>query len=153
MYSEPVAMLSIFLALFAGVLQPLQAAINSRLGKETGNPMFSAFASGIISGLVIGLYLLCSRHLLPRGWSAALQLPWWVWSGGFLGAAYLTAVIIATPKLGTGTLMALVIAVQVAVSVALDHFAAFGLDRHPASWPRIAGVLCFVVGAFLVQRF
>ncbi len=147
------AILSIFLALLAGVLQPLQAAINSRLGKEVGNPMFSAFASGIISGLIIGLYLLCSRHVLPRGWSSTLQLPWWMWTGGLLGAAYLTATIIATPQLGTGTLMALVIAVQVAVAVALDHFAAFGLDRHPASWPRIAGVLLFVVGAFLIQRY
>ena len=145
--------LYIFLSLLAGVLQALQAAINSLLGKQVGNPIFSAFLSGLLGGAVLGLYLLFTRTVLPKGWAVALQLPWWMWTGGLLGAAYLSVLVLATPKLGTGTVMALAIATQVAVSVALDHFALFGLDAHPASWPRLAGVVCFVVGAFLIQHF
>ena len=146
-------LLFIFLSLLAGVLQSLQAALNSLLGKQVDNPIFSAFVSALISGAVLGLYLLFTRTVLPKGWSVAWHLPWWMWTGGLLGAAYLTALVLSTPKLGTGTVMALTIATQVAVAVALDHFALFGLDAHPASWPRLAGVACFFVGAFLIQHF
>ena len=145
--------LSIFLALIAGALQPFQAAINARLGKEVGNPIFSVFVSGLLSGAVLGVYLLFTRQVLPKGWHAAVGLPWWMWLGGFIGAAYLTAIVLSTSKLGTGVSMSLVIAAQVAVSVLLDHYAAFGLDKHPLSAGRIAGVACFVVGAFLIGKF
>ena len=137
----------------AGALQPFQAAINSRLGKEAGNPIFSVFVSGLLSGGVLGVYLLFTRQVLPKGWPATIQLPWWMWLGGVIGAAYLTCIVLATPKLGAGTLMALVIAAQVVVSVVVDHFAALGLERHPASWGRIAGILLFCAGAFLIQKF
>ena len=147
------AIFSILLALLAGALQPFQAAINSRLGKEVGNPIFSVFVSGLLSGLVLGVYLLFTRNVLPKGWPAAVQLPWWMWLGGVIGAGYLTCIVIATPKLGAGTLMAVVIAAQVVVSVVLDHYAALGLERHPASWGRLAGVLLFCAGAFLIQKF
>ena len=147
------AIFSILLALVAGALQPFQAAINSRLGKEADNPIFAVFISGLLSGVVLGVYLLFTRSVLPKGWAAAVQLPWWMWLGGVIGAAYLSSIVIATPKLGAGTLMALVIAAQVAVSVVLDHLAAFGLERHPLSWGRAAGVALFCVGAFLIQKF
>ena len=147
------AFLSILLALLAGALQPFQAVINSRLGKEVDNPIFAVFVSGLLSGVVLGVYLLFTRHVLPKGWPAAVGLPWWMWLGGIIGAGYLTCIVIATPKLGAGTLMALVIAAQVLVSVVLDHFAALGLERHPASWGRVAGLVLFGVGAFLIQKF
>ena len=147
------AFLSIFLALVAGALQPFQAAINARLGKEVGNPIFSVFVSGLLSGAVLGVYLLFTRQVLPKGWHAAVALPWWMWLGGFIGAAYLTAIVLSTSKLGTGVSMSLVIAAQVAVSVVLDHYAAFGLDKHPLSAGRIAGVVLFGVGAFLIGKF
>ena len=147
------ALLSILLALFAGALQPFQAAINSRLGKEVGNPIFSVFVSGLLSGTVLGVYLLFTRQVLPKGFHAAVQLPWWMWLGGVIGAAYLTAIVLSTSKLGTGVSMALVIAAQVAISVVLDHYAAFGLDRHPLSAGRIVGVGLFCAGAFLIAKF
>ena len=147
------AFLSIILALVAGALQPFQAAIISRLGKEVGNPIFSVFVSGLLSGIVLGVYLLFTRQVLPKGWPTAMHLPWWMWLGGVIGAAYLTAIVICTGKLGTGISMALVIAAQVAVAVVLDHFAAFGLERHPLSAGRITGVVLFGVGAFLIAKF
>ena len=147
------AFLSLFLALLAGAMQPIQAALNSQFGKKADNPVFAVCVSGLLSGIVLGVYLLFTRNILPRGLGATLQLPWYLWLGGVLGAAYLACVVIATPKLGTGTTMAAIIAMQVIVGVTLDHFAVFGLDRHPFSWGRAAGVLLFVAAAFLIQRF
>ena len=138
---ESMAFFAILLALLAGALQPFQAAINSRAGKEVDNPIFSVFVSGLLSGTVLGVYLLFTRQVLPKGWPATVGLPPWIWLGGVIGAAYLTAIVLSTSKLGT------------AVSVVLDHFAAFGLERHPLSAGRIACVVLFGVGAFLIQKF
>ena len=147
------AFFSILLALLAGALQPFQAAINAELGKRADNPIFSVCISGLLGGLILGVYLLFTRNVLPRGLGPTLHLPWWLWLGGVIGAGYLVCVVIITPKLGTGTTMAAIIAMQVIVGVTLDHFALFGLDRHPFSWGRAAGVLLFMAGAFLIQQF
>lgn len=147
------AFLSVLLALLAGALQPIQAALNSELGKKVNNPVFSVCVSGLLSGLILGAYLLWTRSILPRGPGSTLSLPWYLWLGGVAGAAYLTCVVIATPKLGTGTTMAAIIAMQVIVGVTLDHFAVLGLDKHPLGWGRAVGVLFFAVGAYLIQRF
>ena len=147
------AFLSILLALIAGALQPFQAAINAEFGKRADNPIFAVCMSGLLSGLILGVYLLFTRNVLPRGLGATLQLPWWLWLGGVIGAAYLVCVVIATPKLGTGTTMAAIIAMQVIVGVTLDHFAVLGLDRHPFGWGRGIGVVLFIIGAFLIQQF
>ena len=130
------AFFSILLALLAGVMQPFQAAINAEFGKRADNPIFAVCMSGLLSGVILGVYLLFTRNVLPRGLGPTLQLPWWLWLGGVIGAAYLVCVVVATPKLGTGTTMAAIIAMQVIVGVALDHFAVLGLDRHPLGWGR-----------------
>ena len=134
-------------------MQPLQAALNSQLGKKADNPVFAVCVSGLLSGIVLGVYLLFTRNILPRGPGTTLQVPGYLWLGGVIGAAYLTCVVIATPKLGTGTTLAAIVAMQVIVGVALDHFAVLGLDKHPINWGRGFGVALFVAGAFLIQRF
>jgi transporter family-2 protein len=58
----------------------------------------------------------------------------------------------ATPRLGAGTVLVLMVAAQLAVGVVLDHFGVLGLKVHPISSLRAAGVLLVVAGALMVQR-
>lgn len=55
-------------------------------------------------------------------------------------------------KVGVAALTAAVIAGQIAASVALDHFGAFGLDVKPVNWSRVAGAVLVIGGAILAQR-
>ena len=57
----------------------------------------------------------------------------------------------ATPKLGAGTTLVVIVASQVALGVALDHFGLLGLKVHAASWLRVTGVAVVAVGALLVS--
>jgi transporter family-2 protein len=60
-------------------------------------------------------------------------VPWWAWSGGLFGGAFILLAILQLPSLGAATLFALVIAGQVLAAVTLDHFGAVELAArdHP----------------------
>ena len=73
------------LALAAGVCLPTQAGINSRLNLWTQSPILAAAISFAVGTLALIIYALILRIPIPS-YSNMGQQPWWVWSGGLLGA-------------------------------------------------------------------
>ena len=142
----------IMLALGAGAVLPIQAALNSRLGRELGNPMLAALGSFVAGCLVLLLYLLATRTPFP-GATAIARIPPMLWVGGILGGIYVTLVIIVTPRIGVAPTMGLVVAGQLALSILLDHFGALGLDKHPINVGRLVGAALLAAGVILVKRF
>ena len=59
------------------------------------------------------------------------RCPWYAWSGGVFGGAFILLAILLLPSLGAATLIALVVAGQMLLTITLDHFGAFGLTPHP----------------------
>jgi len=140
------------LALGAGGVIAVQAAVNSRLGRELGHPALATCASFAIGTLCILLYCLLVRLTIPST-QTLLRVPVWAWFGGLLGTIYVLAVITTTPKLGVGTVAGLTVAGQMIMAVALDHFGLLGLERHPISLGRLAGMALLIVGVVLLKRF
>lgn len=139
------------LALLAGGVLPAQAAINARLGKDAGSPVFGALASFAVGSVGLALYL-----ILAGGWPSSMEglgrAPWWAWIGGLLGALYVTVAIMAVPRLGVATLTVAAVAGQMAVSIVLDHFGLLGLKVQPVSVGRAAGALLVIGGVLLIKR-
>jgi transporter family-2 protein len=77
--------------------------------------------------------------------------PWWTWSGGVLGGVFILLMILLLPSLGAATLIALVVAGQMAAAITLDHFGAFGLASHPVSLSRLAGAALLIAGVVLIK--
>ena len=69
--------------------------------------------------------LLAGRGSLRAAGAAAT----WEWSGGLIGAFFVTMTIIAVPRLGTLTVMAIVIAGQLVSAALLDQFGVFGMRQ------------------------
>jgi bacterial/archaeal transporter family-2 protein len=82
-----------------------------------------------------------------------LSAPWWMYLGGLLGALYVCASIVLTPRLGVATTIGLFLAGQVIASMVIDHFGLFGTPEQAASIPRILGAVLIIVGVAIVQRF
>jgi transporter family-2 protein len=82
-----------------------------------------------------------------------MSAPPWMYLGGLLGAFYVSASIVLTPRLGVATTIGLFLAGQVIASIVIDHFGLFGVAVQPASIPRILGALLIIVGVAVVQRF
>ena len=140
----------ILLALIGGAILPLQALINARLGAGLGGPIWAAMLSFLIGTITLAAFLLALRAPMP-GLHATTALPWWVWTGGLLGAIYVSSVIIAVPALGATALVAFVILGQLLAATLLDHYGVLGAVRtiNPA---RAMGVLLLILGAMLVVR-
>lgn len=142
----------ILLALAAGATVPTQAGINARLNLFTQSPVLSAGVSFAVGTVVLVVYAAALRIGLPP-LAAAAGHPWWIWSGGALGAFFVSAVIVLAVQLGATAMVALVLAGQLVTSIVLDHYGLLGYPVHPVSGWRIVGVVFLFAGAYLIKRF
>ena len=140
------------LALAAGMALPTQFAINSQLRSVVGGPVLAAGISFVVGTVVLlGATLVIRRSMPDIG--TVLNAPWWMYTGGLLGAGFVLASVILTPRLGAATTIGLFLAGQVIASIIIDHFGLFRVAVQEATAPRLLGALLVVAGVFLVQRF
>jgi transporter family-2 protein len=138
------------LALGAGVSVTIQQLLNSSLRTALESPAWAGLAS-YAGGL---LTMIVAVMVLGEGVPSVrlmASVPWWAWSGGLFGGAFILLAILLLPSLGAATLFALVIAGQVLAAVTLDHFGALGLTPHPISTARLAGAVFLIAGVILIR--
>ncbi len=143
-------LLAMVLLVVAGGLTAIQGPSNARLSAGLGSVVNGAFVSFIIGTMALGLLAL-TLHIKPEG-QAVRSIPWWGWLGGLYGCLFVTSIAWAVPRLGVATTMTLVVAAQLAISVVLDHYGAFGTTAQPISLARIGGIALIVGGVLLVRR-
>lgn len=134
----------------AGAATALQAPINARMMIAVGSPVNAAFMSFLVGTVALGV-LAFSLQARPD-MAAARALPPWAWLGGLCGAVFVAAAAWGVPRLGVATTITLMVAGQLILSLALDHFGAFGVPQQPLNLTRIAGVALVVGGVLLVRR-
>lgn len=137
------------LAVFIGMLLPLQALINAALGRQTSGPLFAALLSFAVGTGVLVVWWLASRPSFDAGVLA--RVPWWAWTGGAIGAVYVAAATLLIPRMGAAPLICLVVFGQLAGSLLLDHFGVLHA-RQPIDGMRVLGTLLVIAGALLVVR-
>ena len=141
-----------FSTLFIGALLPVQAVLNTKLGKQTGGPLISStlsFLVGLIGLLVINLVVNYSAVSNMKLLSVS---PWYLWTGGLLGAIYVTCVIFVNQQQGVALTFALVVAGQIFISLLIDHFGLLGSFVRPITIPKIIGALLIIAGLVLVKK-
>lgn len=139
-------------ALLAGMLAPLQAGLNGKMGRAIGDPVYAA----LISFVVGSLSLFCYAAVTRVNFSAIRQasgMDYSVWGAGLLGAFYVTAVIILTPRLGAALTFGLVVAGQLMMAVFMDHFGILGVQAQPFNWLRFTGIALITAGVVLLKKF
>jgi bacterial/archaeal transporter family-2 protein len=135
-------------ALLAGAMLPIQFGINAQLATWVGGSLRAAFVSFLVGATA----LLVAVLALSRGWpERAGDAPWWVWTGGLLGAFYVLGSIVSAPRLGAASLIAFILAGQALASLAVDHFGWVGFDEQPVSLLRVVGMLVLAAGVALVR--
>ncbi len=142
--------LAVVLTAFAGGLVALQAPINSALGKSVGT-FQASFLSFTLGTLALGAIALLAKGGLGH-LGDARHLPWYYLTGGVLGAAYVTSVLVTVRTLGAGGVVAATIAGQLTMSVAADRAGILGLPEKAITAPRVLGVVLLAVGVFLIVR-
>lgn len=103
--------LFVLLALVAGAFMLLQAGVNSRLRFLIGDPVSAAMISFAVGTLGLAAYVIALRKPWP-GAALVSAAPWWLWTGGLMGAFFVAASVILAPRLGAAAMMAWLIAGQ-----------------------------------------
>ncbi|HET9041302.1 MAG TPA: DMT family transporter [Gemmatimonadales bacterium] len=144
-------MLFLLVAVLAGAMLPVQTGVNVQLRGLLGQPLAAALVSFVVGTLGLAAVVAALRVPVPVGtvWERS---DWWHWSGGLLGAAYIAVTVVLAPRLGAATLIAALVAGQMAASLIVDHYGWVGFAEHAVSPMRLAGAALIVVGVVLVRR-
>ena len=142
----------LLLALVAGLMLPLQAGLNSEMGRVLKSPVYASIVS-----FVTGLLALVAYGLVTSlRWSdlrATVVLPWYYWLGGVLGAVYVYGLIVLTPRLGVALTFGLTVAAQMTFSLLLDHYGWLGVPVAPVNWLRVLGVALIIGGVVIIRNY
>jgi transporter family-2 protein len=140
----------IILTLLAGSFLPIQAGMNSRLGKALESPVAASFISFVVGAIAVAAYgLITKEHV---SWNGLKTAPAWLWLGGALGAFYVTVIIYAFPRIGAPLAFGLVVAGQMIMSILLDQFNLLVTQQHPINVWRILGVLLIIAGVVIIRK-
>lgn len=144
-------MIPILIGILAGVALPVQTAVNSRLRFRLGGAVFLAsFISFALGTAFLALLAVVTGAGLGISGGEVADAPWWVWSGGILGVAFLTANLLLFPHLGAVETVIMPVLGQLAMGLIIDTAGWFGSPHHPFGVIRLIGAVLVLMGAILV---
>ena len=139
------------MAFAAGTFLPMQAGLNSRLGKSIESPVYASMISFITGAFAVLIYILITKQHVS--WAGLKTAPAYTWIAGALGAFYVTTVILAFPRIGPALTFGLVVLGQMVIAVLLDHFNILVAQQHNINIWRILGVILIVGGVIIIRKF
>ncbi len=142
--------LAMILITLAGGATALQAPINAKLATGVSSAVIAAFVSFAVGTAALAVIALVGQT--RPDWEVTRALPWYAWIGGLFGVVFVIAATWGVPRLGVAMTIILMVAGQLAISLILDHFGAFGAPRQPVNLGRLAGVALVLAGVLLVRR-
>lgn len=149
----PMLNLYCILALFTGLILALQVGVNTNVAKVVNNSFVPLILSFVIGTLVLITYALISRQNVVASLLKLNDQPWWLWTGGLLGASYVWLAIVIASKLGATQLLAFVISGQLITSLIIDHYGLFGFTLNPINPYKLLGVFLLFAGMICIRKF
>jgi transporter family-2 protein len=141
----------VFISIIVGGLLPIQGAFNAHLGKNLNHPLQASVISFGVGFIFLSiLSLIISKQLFPI--NSLNTIPWYYFTGGLIGAVFVTTVLLLVPKIGTANVLAGAIVGQLIVSAVMDHYGIFGVPKTTISIERVIGIALLIIGVYLVAK-
>lgn len=140
------------LVLVSGTTVALQAPTNAVLSRTFGSPVIAALISFTVGTIALAAVALATYRVRPD-WTAVQGLPAWAWFGGLYGAFFVAVAAVAVPRIGVASTLILLIAGQLVMAAAVDHFGALGVAKQPLTALRLLGLALVGAGVVLVRKF
>lgn len=140
----------LLMAMIAGAFFPTQAGINHQLTHWTKSPLMSSTISFAVGTLVLIVCVIVMR--IPLSDMGGIRLhPWWIWIGGALGAFSVYSMVFLAPRLGAASMLACILAGQMAAALLLDQLGILGYAQQSISLNKIIGLALIFIGVFLIR--
>ena len=131
---------------------PTQATVNSKLVGYVHNPISAAFISFAVGTVALFIYMLLTGVPLSS-LTLSKDAPLIAWIGGFLGAFFVSVMVIVVPRLGVALAFSLAIGGQMLVTLLIDHFGWLGVPEKPINLSRVLGAALITTGVVLIRKF
>lgn len=140
-------------ALSLGAFMAVQPAINGQLRWKVGSPAHAAMISTFVSTIALLLFVFMFERKPWPNVEMVRETPWWMWTGGLLGAAYVALSIVLVQRLGGAVAFSLIILGQMVFALVIDHFGLLGVPQHELTPQRLFAVALVVSGAAMLRLF
>jgi bacterial/archaeal transporter family-2 protein len=140
------------LAIIAGIMLSTQAGVNAQLRTAVGDPVLAALVSFLVGTAALFIYVLIFSRENTGLLDSLKEMSAYKWTGGLIGALYVTGVIIVAPRIGATNTAGLIVAGQVLFALFLDHFGMLGFVQHSINYMRVAGALLLIAGVFMILK-
>ena len=137
------------LSLVCGMMIAAQAAINTELSRHLGSPAGAVLVSLATSAVLMLPFALAQGGRLRL--EALGTAPWWAWIGGAAGAAFLTAGLLFSPRIGVALFLMTAMAGQLLAAALIDHHGLFGMSVRAIDLPRVVGLLLVFAGILVFR--
>lgn len=135
-----------------GVCFGLQVVINGQLTGVLGSAIHAALISFAVGSIALVVIVAMSRSSLrisvPTG---ERKNPWWMWTGGVLGALYVAGVAFLAPLIGSAVTVVVIQLGLLAGSMAVDHFGLLSAPKKSVRPLQVIGLMLMGCGVFVMN--
>jgi bacterial/archaeal transporter family-2 protein len=139
--------LVVLMMVAGGAMMSCQAPINAALKNHVG-----IFESSLVSFLVGTALLILVVLFAGKGSLGAIRnVSWWHLLGGLIGAIFVTATLLAAPRIGVTKMVMATLAGQMVAAMLIDRFGWLGIPAKPIDLTRVVGVALLVVSVIVIN--
>ena len=133
---------------FFGSLGAIQTSVNGGLGVALDSTVQSSIMNFLVGTALLFFICLFQWH---RGPAPTTKGPWWMWTGGILGGAFVLFNVYLQHKLGTGMTVILNLTGLTAGGLLIDRTGILDSPKRDVPLQKVLGVLLMLVGAALIR--
>lgn len=137
------------LAFAAGSALAAQVALNGKLKAHLGTPLQTTLVSLVVGAVAAFVLCLSLRYPWPSR-SELAAVPWLGWVGGLMGVFYLSATVVAAPRIGVAATFGLVVAGQIVTAMTMDHFGLLDVPVNAVTGWKLLGAGLVVAGVVVL---
>ena len=142
-------MWGILIALLSGALMSIQGVFNTEVTRQSSIWVSAGWVQLTAFVTCLGMWLLTGRPEVQGIWQVR---PWYMLSGGVIGALITWTVIRSVESLGPARSALLIVVAQIAVAYGIEVFGLFGVEKSGWEWKKAIGALTAVIGIIIFQK-
>lgn len=144
-------MFAYFLGLIAGLAQPLQTSINTKMGDKAKSPYIASVISFSTALLVLIVIILATQGGIHVPFADIAAYPVWIWFGGLCGTGIVVLSVVSLPQIGSAMTVVLTSFGQMLISLIIDQFGLFGSPQIQLTFTRVIGAILVIGGVLLAS--
>lgn len=141
-------MWGIVIALISGALMSIQGVFNTEVTKQTSIWVSSGWVQ-LTAFLICLVMWLCTGREQISG--LAKVQPWYMLTGGVIGALITYTVIKSVGSLGPAKSALLIVVAQILVAYGIEVLGLFGMEKAGLEWKKLIGAIVAIAGIVIFR--